>query len=111
MPVMHRRCSMKARTIVGALAAAGVLGAAIPHWSGSAGLARAATPQAVEAPDGRPLARTVAPIGAPDYRSIVARYGPAVVGVTVEGEAPDSEQAFDFGSDPFFRFHRGLPFP
>src|SRR5690606_8496064 len=70
-----------------------------------------ATPQAVEAPDGRPLARTVAPIGAPDYRSIVARYGPAVVGVTVEGEAPDSEQAFDFGSDPFFRFHRGLPFP
>lgn len=102
---------MKARTIAGALAAAGVLGAAIPHWSASAGLARAATPQAVEAPDGRTLARTVTPIGAPDYRSIVARYGPAVVGVTVESGAPDAEQALDFGSDPFFRFHRGLPFP
>jgi serine protease Do len=49
----------------------------------------------------------------PDYRAIVQRFGPAVVGITVEGthrvaadEPAVSPQAED---DPYFQFFRGLP--
>ena len=44
------------------------------------------------------------------YRDIVKNYGPAVVGVTVQGmHRADGQQAPDLSSDPFFQFFRGLP--
>ena len=54
------------------------------------------------------------PGSAPNYRAIVQQYGPAVVGVTVEGlhktsneEAAAMEQAQR--NDPMYRFFRGMP--
>jgi serine protease Do len=47
---------------------------------------------------------------APDYRAIVKKYGPAVVGVEVEGSRKvDFSDAPDLRTDPFFQFFRGLP--
>ena len=49
---------------------------------------------------------------APNYRAIVRQWGPAVVGVTVEGVrklSVDSPSGSDWGEDPFFQFFRGLP--
>jgi serine protease Do len=49
---------------------------------------------------------------APNYREIVRRWGPAVVGVTVEGTRKiglDASSGLDGGDDPFFQFFRGLP--
>ena len=50
----------------------------------------------------------------PNYRAIVSQFGPAVVGVTVEGmhkvtreEMPDLPPGIE--NDPFFQFFRGLP--
>jgi serine protease Do len=54
----------------------------------------------------------LAPGQAPNYRSIVREWGPAVVGVTVEGTrkiGADNSSGFDWGEDPFFQFFRGLP--
>jgi serine protease Do len=57
---------------------------------------------------------------APNYRAIVARYGPAVVGITVDGSVKVSDDGESgqmqmpqdpFGNDPFFRFFRNLPTP
>jgi serine protease Do len=51
-----------------------------------------------------------APAAVPSYRDIVKTYGPAVVGVTVQGMHPAAgAQAPDFSSDPFLQFFRGLP--
>ena len=54
------------------------------------------------------------PGSAPNYRAIVQQYGPAVVGVTVEGlhktsneEAAAADQAQR--NDPMYRFFRGMP--
>jgi len=53
---------------------------------------------------------STAPAGIASYREIVATYGPAVVGVTVQGmHATGGSQMPEFSSDPFFRFFRGLP--
>ncbi len=51
---------------------------------------------------------------APNYRAIVQQYGPAVVGITVEGKRKvsnddDDEAAQALPDDPFFRFFRGIP--
>ncbi|HEY4039008.1 MAG TPA: Do family serine endopeptidase [Burkholderiaceae bacterium] len=49
---------------------------------------------------------------APNYRAIVRQWGPAVVGVTVEGTRKinaDNSSGSDWGEDPFFQFFRGLP--
>jgi serine protease Do len=46
---------------------------------------------------------------APNYAAIVRQWGPAVVGVTVEGTRKVEVQNFDWGDDPFFQFFRGLP--
>ncbi len=93
---------MKAKSVVLALAAAGAIGA---------GGAMAASGYGTGAPQLQAAAAAVAPTSAPNYRAIVERYGPAVVGVTVEGKVPVSRQAApDFENDPFFRFYRGLPF-
>jgi serine protease Do len=52
------------------------------------------------------------PAQAPNYRAIVRQWGPAVVGVTVEGSRKitfGDSSGPDWGSDPFFQFFRGLP--
>ena len=56
----------------------------------------------------------VAPSGqVPDYRAIVKKFGPAVVGITTSGthNASDEERRLPPGieRDPFFQFFRGLP--
>jgi serine protease Do len=94
-----------------ALAAAGVLAAgSAGAWSLSQWLH-----QPVQA-GGTVLAAPPAPIptlpgGAPNYRAIVERNGPAVVGITVDGmRRPDEESdAAALPDDPFLQFFRGLP--
>ena len=54
------------------------------------------------------------PGSAPNYRAIVQQYGPAVVGVTVEGlHKTSSEEAAAMAesqrNDPMYRFFRGMP--
>lgn len=71
--------------------------------SAPAGAAAAAAP----AP-----APSLGPTQAPNYRAIVRQWGPAVVGITVEGTHKASWSgpgAGEQGNDPFFRFFRGLP--
>jgi serine protease Do len=77
-------------------------------------------PKSVEAP-AAPLGKI--PLGtAPNYRAIVKQSGPAVVGITTEGNvkvgdfgpgidnSPFSDNA-PFGNDPFFQFFRHMPIP
>lgn len=71
------------------------------------------TPVAAAAAQLAPLP-PLAPGNAPNYRAIVQQYGPAVVGVTVEGlhkptgeEAEAMEQAQR--NDPMYRYFRGMP--
>jgi serine protease Do len=57
-------------------------------------------------------APVLGPGQAPDYRAIVRQYGPAVVGVTVQGSRKitfDDSNGPNWGNDPFFQFFRGLP--
>jgi len=54
------------------------------------------------------------PGSAPNYRAIVQQYGPAVVGVTVEGlRKTSNEEAAPMAesqrNDPMYRFFRGMP--
>lgn len=54
----------------------------------------------------------IPPITAPNYRAIVQRYGPAVVGVNTEGTMKTQGQEFgedDAANDPFFKFFQGMP--
>jgi serine protease Do len=57
------------------------------------------------------VAPIAAPAGAvPNYRQIVQSYGPAVVGVTVEGmHKASAAEMPDLPNEPFFQFFRGLP--
>jgi serine protease Do len=60
--------------------------------------------------DDTPASPTPQP--APNYRAIVRQWGPAVVGVTVEGTrkvAMDGSSGGDGGEDRSFQFFRGLP--
>jgi len=50
----------------------------------------------------------IPPIAAPNYRAIVDRFGPSVVGINVAGTRP---VAANPGFDPFFRGLPGLPQP
>jgi len=56
-------------------------------------------------------ANGIVPVAAPNYRSIVKEFGPAVVGVTVEGTHKASAEGLPpgFEDDPFFQFFRGIP--
>jgi serine protease Do len=57
-------------------------------------------------------APVLGPTQAPNYRAIVRQWGPAVVGVTVEGSRKitfDDSNGPNWGTDPFFQFFRGLP--
>src|SRR5262249_21104211 len=50
------------------------------------------------------------PLQAPNYRGIVEHWGPAVVGVTVEGTRHvNADESASDDNDPFFQFFRGLP--
>lgn len=112
---------MKQRTLLAASVAAlsiGITGASaafsLPHWLGGtdqAATARSA-PAAPEAQASLPLVPTLDAQGlVPDYRAIVNRYGPAVVGVTVSGlhKLSADEQDDSPELDPFLQFFRGMP--
>lgn len=69
-------------------------------------------PDAANAAVAVPAASPALPEGkVPNYRAIVERFGPAVVGVNTEGVAKNnfSDLPDPFGDDPFFDFFRGLP--
>jgi len=72
----------------------------------------AASPQAV-APLAAPSAGAQAAL--PDFRALVARYGPSVVNISIRGTVKTSAQMPglpDFGpDDPFSQFFRGFPMP
>lgn len=76
----------------------------------------AANPQAAPTPSPVvPVAPTnangIAPVAAPNFRAIVQQYGPAVVGVTVQGMHKEEGGGVppDVANDPFFQFFRGIP--
>ncbi len=100
---------MQLKPLAAALAATGLLAAgSAGAWSISEMLHRtAAEPAATPAV----IAPITAPAGSvPNYREIVQTYGPAVVGVTVQGmRKVDAPQSPDLSGDPFFQFFRGLP--
>lgn len=55
---------------------------------------------------------SITPTAAPNYRAIVQRFGPAVVGINTEGTAKTSMEggmSNQMPDDPFFRFFRGVP--
>ena len=58
-----------------------------------------------------PTAAPIGPVSAPNYRAIVERYGPAVVGITTQGtsQVAMDGQGDGLPDDPFFKFFRGLP--
>jgi len=95
---------MELRKITMALVAAGVLGA-----GGMVGSHY--FPITIASPA---HAATVAQQALPDFASIVAQNGPAVVNVSVSGMtkagAMSAPGENEFGSDPFFQFFRGMPF-
>jgi serine protease Do len=104
---MNKSISLRAMTA--ALVAAGVLttGAVAIHGLGHAAQAEspvATTPQ-------KPFAAPVAALGAaaPDFASIAAQYGPAVVNISVSGTVKASRDADDSDDDaPFSQFFRGM---
>jgi len=68
-------------------------------------------PAAVESAAPAPVPTLDAQGLVPDYRAIVQRYGPSVVGVTVSGtrKASAEEGALTPELDPFLQFFRGMP--
>jgi S1-C subfamily serine protease len=106
---------MKLKSLNAALISAGVLlvGSAgafslTPSW-----LKRDDKPAIVQTAQ-TPRSESAAPLAAaPNYRSIVKQYGPAVVGVSVSGmhKAAAEQRGLPPGmeNDPFFQFFKGLP--
>lgn len=112
------------KALAAAAATAGVLivglAAYAPSRAGILDFLQHKSPQTVQAdasqssqPAADPTAPSaVTPGQAPNYRAIVREWGPAVVGVTVEGTRKiggDNASGSDWGEDPFFQFFRGLP--
>ncbi len=111
---------MKLRSITIAAIAAGLVSAGaagaltLPNWLGGQAIAG----QHRSPPTPQPIAAMPAPVPlgnaavlVPDYRAIVQRYGPAVVGVQVSG-MHEVSQAGPMGlsdGDPFLQFFRGMP--
>jgi serine protease Do len=104
---------MKNTKVTSALVAAGILAssvAAAAAWNPSEWLHKPAAPVATA-----PAASNAAPIApatAPNYRAIVQRYGPAVVGINTEGmvqTAARGNQQQPDEDDPFYQFFRGMP--
>src|SRR5512146_2917038 len=101
MTRMKGLAAVVAAAFVGAGTAAGILGT--PSWASR-------TPETVTAVAPVAIAAT-APGAAQNYRAIVKAYGPAVVGVTVEGRKATANMRARPGmpEEPFFEFFRGLP--
>ena len=105
---------MKLKPLIAALLSAGVLTAGTAGaWSLSdlvqrpkAAVAEVAAPPAASAPA---AIAPIAPVSAPNFRKIVQTYGPAVVGITVEGTRRVSASDRDGDDDPFSQFFRGMP--
>ncbi|MBK9245377.1 MAG: Do family serine endopeptidase [Burkholderiales bacterium] len=102
---------MNLKPVPAALLAAGLLAVGSAGALGVSQMLQqpaAATAPAAPAPVTE-LAGTT-PAGMPSYREIVRSYGPAVVGITVQGtHEAGGGQMPDFSSDPFLQFFRGLP--
>jgi serine protease Do len=110
---------IRLKPVAATLASAGVLVAGLaayePSRAGILGLfdhketvtAAATTSPTPTAPS---ATAKLPPLQAPNYRAIVERWGPAVVGVTVEGTRHVSaDEMAGENNDPFFQFFRGLP--
>jgi serine protease Do len=109
---------MKKNAVAATLIAAGILatstvGAVGWHpsewFSKPAVTAPAASKTAAESAAAPPA--PIAPVTAPNYRAIVERYGPAVVGINTEGMVKTGARGLPEGAenDPFFQFFRGMP--
>ena len=93
---------MKAKALVGALAAAGIVAAGAAGWhehlrapfSEAHAASAIASPAAVAAPAANPAATSLPLNG---FTELVAAYGPAVVNVSVSGSQKVSDSAPDFG--------------
>ncbi len=116
-----KRKALAATTIAGAIVALGLWSAA-PSRAGvwdflthktqtaaaSAGPAASTATPAAAGAEAQPA--TLPPASPPNYRAIVQQFGPAVVGVTVEGTRKvETGDWQGFDQDPFFQFFRGLP--
>jgi serine protease Do len=101
---------MKLKPLAAALAGTGLL---VVGSAGALGVGELFHRTAATAPAEAPaaIAPTTASAGTiASYRDIVQTYGPAVVGVTVQGtHKTDGPTMPDFSDDPFFQFFRGLP--
>jgi serine protease Do len=118
---MERKANMKFKSITLALCSAGVLAAGSAHavnWSPSDWFHTKKTSATVQGPAPAPIPPAAQPAPAPipqmtvpNYRAIVERYGPAVVGINTEGTVKTNMPAIPdpFANDPFFRFFRGKP--
>ncbi|MCD6680991.1 MAG: Do family serine endopeptidase [Burkholderiaceae bacterium] len=76
----------------------------------------AALPAKAIEPPSTTGAVVIEPTAAPNWTEVVDRFGPAVVGIQVQGTKEQAAgRRFEFGpefrNDPFFRFFRGLPIP
>lgn len=105
------------KPIAATLASAGILVAGLaayqPSRAGILGLfdhkaALTTAANAAAAPTQNATAK-IPPLQAPNYRAIVERWGPSVVGVTVEGTRHVNADEMAGSDDPFFQFFRGLP--
>lgn len=112
MTNLHRQTAI---ALVAASAFAAVSASAfnLPQWLGGKSAApvitAAANPQPLaEVPNSVPLADARALV--PDYREIVKRFGPAVVGITVSGmHKVSAEESGSANMGPFSQFFRGMP--
>ena len=113
---------IRLKPIAAALATAGVLVAGLaayePSRAGILGMfeqknavaaATTTTPFATQQNAATSATAKLQPLQAPNYRAIVERWGPAVVGVTVEGTRHVSNDEMADNDDPFFQFFRGMP--
>ncbi len=109
---LHRKSAI-AIVIATAFATVSASAFNLPPWLGGKSanpvVTASANPQPqAEVPNTVPLADARALV--PDYREIVKRFGPAVVGITVSGmHKASAEEAGPAGKDPFFQFFRGIP--
>jgi serine protease Do len=103
---------MKNTKVASAFVAASVLASSVAvaaGWNPSEWLQKPAAP--VVAAQAAGNAAPIAPATAPNYRAIVQRYGPAVVGINTEGMLHTSARGAPQGEDgdPLSQFFRGMP--
>jgi serine protease Do len=106
---------MKSTRVTSALVAAGILAssvAAAAAWNPSEWLQKAVAPAATT--PAAPVAGNAAafaPATAPNYRAIVQRYGPAVVGINTAGTVRTAARGLPESAEdePFSQFFRGMP--